>query len=245
MSKISEQAPVIITGGAQRFGLALASALADEGHNVVISYRSEKESLAGLQKKGVQCLQADFSSPAGINTFLQTLRSSYPCIRALIHNASDWIPEKSPLLFEEVLDKSMAVHVMAPYMLNLGLEDNLRACSEAGQAADIIHMTDFVAATGSKKHIAYAASKAALENLTLSFASRFAPHIKVNSIAPALLMFNDHDDEQYRLKARNKSLLPPAPGAAEGIRAVKFLLESEYITGRSIALDGGRHLVRK
>lgn len=113
---------------------------------------------------------------------------------------------------------------------------------ESHGQADIIHMSDYVASTGSKKHIAYAASKAALDNLTLSFATQLAPLVKVNSIAPALLMFNQHDDATYRKKALKKSLLGITPGEAEGVSAIRYILESRYLTGKVIALDGGRHL---
>ena len=68
--------------------------------------------------------------------------------------------------------------------------------------------------------------------------------VKVNSIAPALLMFNPEDDETYRQKARNKSLLGIVPGEEEGVNAIVYLLQSRYLTGKTIALDGGRHLAK-
>ena len=95
---------------------------------------------------------------------------------------------------------------------------------------------------GSKKHIAYAASKAAQDNLTLSFATLLAPAVKVNSIAPALLLFNEHDGEEYRKRALSKSLLAREGGLDELQQAVDYLLESRFVTGRIMHLDGGRHL---
>ncbi len=65
---------------------------------------------------------------------------------------------------------------------------------------------------GSDKHIAYAASKAALDNMTRSFARKLAPDVKVNAIAPALIMFNTGDDEAYRQQALTKSLMQIAQG---------------------------------
>jgi dihydromonapterin reductase/dihydrofolate reductase len=159
-----------------------------------------------------------------------------------VHNASEWLPESENADLATVMQRNMAIHVQAPYLINSGLESLLMAGAEKYGMADIIHLTDYVAARGSQKHIAYAASKAALHNLTLSFASKLAPHIKVNSIAPALLMFRDEDDAAYKEKVARKSLLPPGPGADEGIRAVTMLLDSHYMTGQTIALDGGRHL---
>ena len=97
----------------------------------------------------------------------------------------------------------MAVHVAAPYRINLGLADLLKA----GAPSDIVHLGDYVSGRGSKKHVAYAASKAAQDNLTLSFAAMLAPEVKVNSIAPALVLFNEHDDAAYREKTLRKSLM--------------------------------------
>jgi dihydromonapterin reductase/dihydrofolate reductase len=108
--------------------------------------------------------------------------------------------------------------------------------------ADIIHMTDFVQDKGSNKHIAYAASKAALHNLTLSFASLLAPKVKVNSIAPSLLMFNEHDSQEYKENALAKSILGICPGAQEAVKAVNFIFSSTYMTGQVIHLNGGRNL---
>ena len=109
--------------------------------------------------------------------------------------------------------------------------------------ADIIHIGDYVSSRGSRKHIAYAASKAAQDNLTLSFAAKLAPAVKVNSIAPALVLFNEGDEPDYREKALSKSLLQREGGLDEIQGTVDYLLSSNYVTGRVLNLDGGRHLV--
>ena len=95
---------------------------------------------------------------------------------------------------------------------------------------------------GSSQHLAYSASKAGLDNLTLSFAARFAPHIKVNGIAPALVLFNPDDQPQYRTKALAKSALGIEPGAEVIYQSVRYLLDNPYVTGTTLAVNGGRHL---
>ena len=157
------------------------------------------------------------------------------------------MPEKSQNQYDVSLpsmQRMLSVHVTAPCLINQECGDLLRRHGEFQHYADIIHMSDYVASIGSKKHIAYAASKAAMENLTLSFASKYAPLVKVNSIAPALLMFNQTDEDAYRQKAKNKSLLQIVPGEVEGVNAIRYILESRYLTGKTIALDGGRHLAQ-
>jgi len=135
----------------------------------------------------------------------------------------------------------MQVHVTAPYRINLGLAQLLQA--DPDRTSDIIHIGDYVSGKGSTKHIAYAASKAAQDNLTLSFAARLAPAVKVNSIAPALVLFNDDDDNAYREKTLKKSLMQREGGLDEFQHAVDYLMNSHYVTGRILPMDGGRHLL--
>ena len=236
--------PIVITGGAQRLGLAVARSLRAQQHSVVITYRRERPLLEQLRGEGIETIRADFDDENGPELLATELTSRYGSLRALIHNASQWIPESDAEDPSQVLERMLRVHVRAPYLLNLACGELLRCYGEQHAYADIIHMSDYVASTGSSKHIAYDASKAALDNLTLSFASKYAPLVKVNSIAPALLMFNPEDDEAYRQKARSKSLLGIVPGEEEGVNAISYLLQSRYLTGKTIALDGGRHLAR-
>lgn len=193
-----------------------------------------------LEQAGAVCLHADFSSNEGILEFAARVKLLTPSLRALIHNASEWRPESRNTALGDTLQAMMQIHVAAPYLLNHEFETLLRGHGQAG--SDIIHLTDFVAERGSDKHIAYAASKAALENMTLSFALKLAPEVKVNAIAPALILFNDGDDADYRQRSLNKSLMKIAPGEQEIVNLVEYLLDSRYVTGRSHAVDGGRHL---
>jgi dihydromonapterin reductase/dihydrofolate reductase len=78
--------------------------------------------------------------------------------------------------------------------------------------------------------------------MTRSFSAKYAPKIKVNSIAPSLIIFNEHDSDEYRAKTLKKSILALEPGTAEVINGVDMILASNYMTGRTLALDGGRHL---
>ncbi|WP_240221792.1 dihydromonapterin reductase [Rheinheimera hassiensis] len=238
---------VIITGAAQRLGLHCALALKHAGYNVIATWRTEKPGLAQLRDAGVQCVQLDVTDNTQLTDFIAQIKQQHNSLRALIHNASEWkkdLPQSDNTVTaltgdSAVYDAMQAVHAKAPYLLNRALAPLLQANDGI---SDIIHLTDYVASTGSAKHMAYAASKAALENLTLSFAKALAPKVKVNAIAPALLMFNNDDDNEYREKALKKSLLQIEPGANEMTNTVMYLLNSRYITGRVLALDGGRPL---
>ncbi|MDU3932608.1 MAG: dihydromonapterin reductase [Serratia liquefaciens] len=195
--ELHNSAPVLITGGARRIGLALARSFLQRDIPVIIAYRSTYPALSELKRLGATCIQGDFSTHEGIYSFAEQVRQTAPKLRAVIQ----------------------------------------------GQAgADIIHLTDYVVEKGSDKHIAYAASKAALDNMTRSFARKLAPEVKVNAIAPALIIFNPGDDEHYRQQALAKSLMKIAPGESEVVNLVNYLLDSRYVTGRTHGVDGGRPL---
>lgn len=231
--------PILITGGAQRLGLAIAKDLLAQQHEVIITYRTKKPSVDELKGLGATVIQADFATQDGITKLISNVKSQTKTLRAIIHNASDWDQEADTNDYNLLFQKMMQVHANTPYQLNLAFQ-NMLASNDV--VSDIIHMTDYVQVKGSKKHIAYAASKAALHNLTLSFSALLAPKVKVNSIAPALVMFNDHDSPTYRAKALKKSLLEVCPGPQEAVKAVNYLLGSDYVTGQTMHLDGGRHL---
>ncbi|RIA31843.1 dihydromonapterin reductase/dihydrofolate reductase [Ectopseudomonas oleovorans] len=229
--------PILITGAGQRVGLYCAERLLDDGQAVIISYRQERDSIDRLRERGAIALQADFSDEAGILAFIEQLKAHCSGLRAIVHNASQWLAE-TPGEEADAFRRLFTVHMLAPYLINLH-------CSELllhSEQADIVHVSDDVVRKGSANRPAYCASKAGLESLTLSFAARLAPRIKVNGIAPALLMFNDGDDQNYRSKTLSKSALGIEPGPQVFYQSLRYLLDTPYLTGTTLTLNGGRHL---
>ncbi len=233
----THSAPILITGASQRIGLHCAERLLDSGQPVIISYRSERPGVGKLRERGAICLPADFASEAGILAFIDLLKQNTDCLRAIVHNASAWLNE-TPGHEAEAFQQLFSVHMLAPYLINLHCADLLRR----SQPADIVHISDDVARKGSANRIAYCASKAGLDSLTLSFAAQLAPQIKVNGIAPALIQFNEDDDDEYRSKTLAKSALGIEPGAEVVYQSLRYLLDNPYVTGTTLTVNGGRHL---
>ncbi|WP_137818065.1 dihydromonapterin reductase [Pseudomonas sp. 2FG] len=234
---MSVSAPILITGASQRIGQHCAERLLDDGHAVIISYRTERESVAHLRARGALTLPADFSTEAGILAFIATLKSHTQRLRAIVHNASQWLTE-TPGNEAAAFQQMFSVHMLAPYLINLQCAELL----ERSSPADIVHIGDDVARRGSANRPAYCASKAGLDSLTLSFAAKFAPRIKVNGIAPALILFNEHDDAAYRAKTLGKSALGIEPGPEVIYQSLRYLLDNPYVTGTTLTVNGGRHL---
>lgn len=231
--------PILITGVGKRAGYAIALDLLAQGYPLIGTFRSETEALTELAAKGATLYHTDLYEPRSIAQLIGAVKRSHSALRGIIHNASDWLPDGSGQPSEDIFQRMMQVHAGAPYQINRSLQPLLE---RAAGGADIIHLTDYVAERGSARHIAYAASKAALQNMTLSFAALMAPLVQVNAIAPSLIAFNSGDSDAYRQKALDKSILRIEPGFSELVSAVNYLLSSRYITGRTLNLDGGRHI---
>jgi dihydromonapterin reductase/dihydrofolate reductase len=237
---------ILITGVGKRIGYALAKHYLAQGHHVIGTYRTHYDSIEQLGKLGASLHSCDLTDPADIEALIAHINEHHARLDTIIHNASDWLPDNNGLSPGDTMARMMQIHVSAPYQINLALAPLLIAAAKTNDdnigASNIIHITDYVAEKGSKKHIAYAASKAALHNMTLSFASLLAPYVKVNSIAPAMILFNEHDDDTYKVKALAKAILPKEAGNNEIISLIDYLQNSHYVTGRSYAVDGGRQL---
>ena len=230
-------APILITGAGQRVGLHCAQQLLADGYPVIFTYRSEKPGVQILRDLGAIALFADFSTEAGILDFIERLKIHTDSLRAIVHNASAWL-EETPQTETSAFMHMFSVHMLAPYLINLHCSELLKRSNPA----DIVHISDDVTRKGSSKHMAYCATKAGLDSLTLSFAAKLAPQIKVNGIAPALLMFNPDDDAAYRTQALAKSVLGIEPGAEVIYRSLRYLLDNPYVTGTTLTVNGGRHL---
>lgn len=234
---ISFAAPILITGAGQRVGLHCARRLLEDGHRVIFTYRSERPGVKTLRDLGAIGVFADFSSEASILAFIAELKTHTDSLRGIVHNASEWLAENGDGE-AEAFTRMFNIHMLAPYLINLHCADLLQRSSPA----DIIHISDDVTRKGSSKHIGYCASKAGLDSLTLSFAARYAPSIKVNGIAPALLLFNPDDDAAYRTKALAKSALGIEPGSEVIYQSLRYLLDNPYVTGTTLTVNGGRHV---
>ena len=115
-------APILITGAGQRVGLHCAHRLLDEGQPVIFSYRSERPGVQALRERGAIGIFADFSSEAGVLSFIAQVHTRTQSLRAIIHNASAWIAETPGDESRAFIDM-FNVHMLAPYLCLLYTSD--------------------------------------------------------------------------------------------------------------------------
>ena len=229
---------ILITGAGQRIGEYLAQQFLAQHQSVVFTYRTERPAVDALKAQGALGFQVDFTQPEQLTQFLQDLPQQVSSLRAVVHNASLWLPD-SKIKTADMLSDLMTVHISAPYQINQACEPLLRKSQTA--VTDIIALSDAKVSKGHADYAGYLASKAGLESLTLSFAKAFAPNIKVNTIAPGLVIFNEGDSEAYKKARLAESAIPVEPGMDSIWQAVQFLMNSPSATGSTVSLGQLQH----
>ena len=231
----------LITGAAKRIGRAIALALARAGANVLIHYHSserEAEELAGeIRKRGVKALilAADLSVPAEVKTFWLNAGENAGPFDILINNASIFPQDRLVDFSPEDLVRNININALAPTLLS-------RAFAAGGRRGSIINLLDCRIVDYDAGHVGYHLSKRMLFSLTRMMALEFAPNIRVNAVAPGLILPPEDSDAGYRERQAGTNCLKRWGRPEDVTRAVLFLLESDFITGQVVYVDGGRFL---
>ncbi len=231
----------LVTGAAKRIGRATALAMAAAGVNVAIHYHrsaAAAEELAGaVRALGPRAwtLSADLADANSAETlFAQAVEAAGP-IDILINNASISPGDDLLSLTPEALQTNVQIHAWAPLVLS-------RQLAAQGRDGAIVNFLDARIVDHDSKHVAYHLSKRMLFSLTRMMALEFAPAVRVNAVAPGLILPPEGEDERYLERLASTNPLERY-GSLEAITgAVMFLLRSEFITGQVLFVDGGRHL---
>jgi 3-oxoacyl-[acyl-carrier protein] reductase/pteridine reductase len=234
----------LVTGGAHRIGKAIAMTLAEAGANIVINYYSSdtaaQETAAEARALGVGALvvQADVSNQEQVEASVRAAQDQFGTLDIIVNSASIWLKTPMPIkdfgdwhrVLSVLLDGPMyAANAAAPLM------------KERGEGA-IVNIIDLSAWQPFHGYIAHSVGKAGLLALTRQLALELAPEIQVNAVAPGpVLPPPDYTEKEIaRVAART---LKGRWGSADDVAsAVRFLVESDYITGETIVVDGGERL---
>jgi NAD(P)-dependent dehydrogenase (short-subunit alcohol dehydrogenase family) len=244
----------LITGGA-RIGRTVAEELARRGCHVALVYRRSKaraeEAAQQVRAQGVRCLlvKADLQRPADLDKIIPAVEKEFRRLDVLVHMAS--VYDKVPALErpmpgrkragEEALRNSLDVEVLAGFGLALRAAPLMRK----NGGGRIIHFTDWIAVSGRpryREYLPYYIAKTAVKGMTEALALALAPDILVNAVAPGPVEPPEGLPEKEKQEAVRSTPLGRWGGAAEVAKAVLFLVETDFVTGECIRVDGGRHV---
>jgi NAD(P)-dependent dehydrogenase (short-subunit alcohol dehydrogenase family) len=236
----------LITGGA-RMGEAVAKALGSLGCQIILTYRSSKSSAeasaASLKAQGVAVatLPCDVSNPDSIQQLIQLIEKQFKRLDIVVNLASMYERTAAAKTPAESWDVHLTTNSRSAYLLTLAAAPLLKK-SDRGR---VIHISDWTSASGRPRYPEYSAyytSKAAIKAVTEALALELAPLILVNAIAPGPMLPPKGLTPEEDLAVRQATPLGRWGGAEEIAKAVLFLVETDFMTGETLRVDGGRHL---
>jgi pteridine reductase len=224
---------VIILTGASRIGKDVAVELNKYGVRLVMTYLSEKPDL-GISN--TIYIQADLSKAHDAKKVVEETKYTLGRIDGLIHMAAIYPRTPWSTITEIDFDKTLNIITKSAFLLTKAVTDQM-------VEGKIILFSDWsVLNKPYKDYLAYNVAKSAVVGLTKSLAKELAPKILVNAIAPGpILKPADLSDED------NAEVMKNTPvghwgGAGEIVKAVMFLLDSDFTTGQVLYVDGGRSI---
>jgi NAD(P)-dependent dehydrogenase (short-subunit alcohol dehydrogenase family) len=248
MNRLNEDRPLrdqvaLVTGAARRIGRSIALELARAGAHVVVNYQSSRtEALSTVHEiktLGVRsvAIHADVSKPKQVHLMFEAVRKRFGRLDILVNNAAIFFPAKWDKLTEGEWDRILNVNLKgtffcaqaaAPLMLKQGRGEIINISSLGGLQAWAGYMH-------------YCASKAGVIMLTKCLAKALAPQIRVNSIAPGVIVFTKPDPVARKLIAATPL---HKGGRAEDIAEMALYLaaRNRFITGQVFAVDGGKSI---
>jgi NAD(P)-dependent dehydrogenase (short-subunit alcohol dehydrogenase family) len=237
----------LITGG-KRIGVAIATELARQGMDVALSYnRSEAEARSaataiGSSGRRVFTIRADLARADECQRLVDEAVASLGTLDVLINMASVYSSVPLDQTDEAIWDKVVDVDLKAAFLCARAAVPHLRA-SGGGR---IVNFSDWVAASRRPRYsgyLPYYVAKSGVIGLTEALALELAAdHILVNAIAPGPIVAPPGTTPEEFQAVEAATPLGRWGGEPEIVRAVLFLLESGFVTGETIRVDGGRHL---
>ena len=233
----------LVTGAAQRLGRAFAVRLAARGYDVIVAHhRSVLEAEATAQeieKSGVRAfpMAADLGSPEETAGLLAAVHRLDGTLAIVVNSASVLLRADPQQLTVDEWDASLDANLRAPYFISQ------QAATHMSGGGLIVNITDVGAGKAWPRFPAYAISKAGLEAMTRILARAWAPTIRVNAIAPGLVLPSESISSEEWERLVNRLPLRRTARLEEVTLALDFLIDNQYVTGQTIVVDGGYSLI--
>jgi NAD(P)-dependent dehydrogenase (short-subunit alcohol dehydrogenase family) len=222
----------LVTGGAKRVGAQIAEYLAARGYDIALHYNSSKghamETAKYIRDKGASCetFLADLGDDDELGRLVPKVKSMMGGLDLLVNNAAAF--ESATLVGTEaaLFDRQMRVNLRAPYLL-------IRDFARSFEKGHVINVLDAKIKQDKTSYFAYILSKRALADLTRMSATELAPRIRVNGVAPGLIMPPDGKEGSYLEDLAKRTGLRRGK-VSDVTDAIGVLLDDEAATGRIV-----------
>jgi NAD(P)-dependent dehydrogenase (short-subunit alcohol dehydrogenase family) len=241
---------VLVTGSAKRLGREIALTLAAGGWQVAVHYRGSAQDAAqtvlDCRKRApagaaIDSFEADLADEAQVRGLLPRIVARFGAVDAVVNNASLFEHDSAANFGYEALLAHLKTNTGAPVLLAQALHGHVRARAGTGV---VVNLLDQKLWNQNPDFLSYTLSKAALEAANTVLAVALAPQLRVVGVAPGLtitsqLLSQEKFERLHRLSPLGRSSTPQDVASA-----VKFALENGSITGTTLLVDGGQHLMK-
>ena len=238
---------VLVTGAGKRLGREIALVLAAAGWQVAVHYRSSE---ADAIKTAADCARlsgaagifdADLQDETAVRALLPRVVAHFGQVDAVVNNASLFEHDNAESFGFKALEQHLRTNTGAPILLAQALHTHLTA--RGGQGA-VVNLLDQKLWNQNPDFLSYTLSKAALEAANTVLALALAPAVRVVGVAPGLTLTSHMLDEAQFAALHRLSPLGRSSTPQDVASAVRFALENQSLTGTTLLVDGGQHLMR-
>ena len=246
-SIISTRPVVLVTGAARRVGRAIALDLAAHGFDIALHFRHSRDeaeaTAAEVRACGAraQCFEAELSDEAACRALVPTVAKAMSRVDAVVNNASHFEYDSVETFSHGAMEAHWRANTAPAVLLAQALASHLKGCSEVGC---VVNLLDQKLWNPNPDYFSYTLSKAALEAATTLLAQALAPQVRVVGVAPGVTLVSGTamDDDSFK-QAHQMTPLGRSSTPDDVARTVRFAIESPAITGTTILVDGGQHLL--
>jgi NAD(P)-dependent dehydrogenase (short-subunit alcohol dehydrogenase family) len=247
---MTERRLVLVTGGARRLGRTIALDLARHGWDVALHYRRSRadaeDTAAALRESGARAatFHADLADEAACEALVPEVTQRMGRLDAVVNNASLFEHDDVHTLRYDALARHWRSNTAPAIVLARALFAHRRTLMAGGDAC-VVNLLDQKLFNLNPDHLSYTLSKAALQAATPLLAQALAPLLRVCGVAPGLTLEGPQIDAQRLAALKAEGPLAHGVEAQDVAHAVRFVLENPSITGSTLLVDAGAHLMRR
>jgi NAD(P)-dependent dehydrogenase (short-subunit alcohol dehydrogenase family) len=235
----------LVTGGARRVGRSISMGLARAGAEVIVNYRESEqeaaETVASIETAGRRALavQADVSRKQDVDALVREASRAFGRLDILVNSASLFESAPFAAISEADWDRVLGVNLKGPFLLSQAAAPILRA----GEGGVIINIADLSAFQAWPSFAHHSVSKAGLVQLTRILARALAPQVRANCIAPGTVLPPEGFSGEDHAGGRDRRTVARGGTPEDVVDALLYLVRSDFVTGQTIVVDGGRMLL--
>ena len=235
----------LVTGAGRRVGRAIATALGQRSLHVAVHYNGSasgaRQTVADIEGAGGRAtlFQADLSVASAPSALVDEVVATLGRLDVLVNSAA--IMKRTPLdsVTPAEWDATFAVNARAPFFAALAAARHM-----AERGGVIVNIADLAALETWPGYIPHGLSKTVVVQMTRALARTLAPAVRVNAVAPGVILLPEGWDDTVGERLRRTTPLKRLGSVNNVVGAVIYLVEADYVTGETIVVDGGRHVRR-